>query len=132
MADQLLSDARVLVVEDEMLIMMQIEDMLADLGCTQITLASNVAQALAAIGSQAFDLATLDLNLGGMPSDEVALALTDRFVPFAYSTSYGGDAIDEGHRQHPLLNKPFSSAQFSAVMAKLLTPTASIQALSTA
>ncbi len=125
MADQLLSDSRVLVVEDEMLIMMQIEDMLADLGCTHITRASNVAQALSAIGSQIFDLATLDLNLGGTRSDEVADALTDHLVPFAYSTGYAGSAIDAGHRLHPLLNKPFSSAQFSAVMAKLLTPTAS-------
>ncbi len=131
MADQLLSDARVLVVEDEMLIMMQIEDMLADLGCTQITHASSVAQALSAIGCQVFDLATLDLNLGGNRSDEVAVALTDQHVPFAYSTGYGASAIDDDHRLHPLLNKPFSSAQFSAVMAKLLTPTASNQALST-
>ncbi len=114
-----------------MLIMMQIEDMLADLGCTHITRASNVAQALSAIGSQVFDLATLDLNLGGTRSDEVAEALTDQLVPFAYSTGYAGSAIDEDHRLHPLLNKPFSSAQFSAVMAKLLTPIASNPALGT-
>lgn len=114
-----------------MLIMMQIEDMLADLGCTQITRASNVAQALSAIGSQSFDLATLDLNLGGTRSDEVAVALTDQHVPFAYSTGYGGNVIDEGHCQRPMLNKPFSSAQFSAVMTKLLTPTANNRALGT-
>lgn len=114
-----------------MLIMMQIEDMLADLGCTQITRASNVAQALSAIGSQSFDLATLDLNLGGTRSDEVAVALTDQHVPFAYSTGYGGNVIDEGRCQRPMLNKPFSSAQFSAVMTKLLTPTANNRALGT-
>lgn len=113
-----------------MLIMMQIEDMLADLGCTQITRASNVDQALSAIGSQFFDLATLDLNLGGTRSDKVAEALTDRLVPFAYSTGYGANAIDDGHCRHPLLNKPFSSANFSEVMTKLLTPTACKPALS--
>lgn len=114
-----------------MLIMMEIEDMLADLGCTHITRASNVAQALSAIGSQVFDLATLDLNLGGTRSDDVAAALTDQRVPFAYSTGYGGNAVDQGDRRHPLLNKPFSSAEFSAVMTKLLTPTSSNRALST-
>jgi CheY-like chemotaxis protein len=31
--DKLLSDRRVLVVEDEMLVLIMIEDMLADLGC---------------------------------------------------------------------------------------------------
>lgn len=112
-----------------MLVMMQIEDMLADLGCTRITRASNVAQALSAIGSQVFDLATLDLNLGGTRSDEVAAALNDQHVPFAYSTGYGGSAIEAGH---PLLNKPFSTVQFTAVMAKLLTPPTSDPALSRA
>ncbi|MBA3576689.1 MAG: response regulator [Sphingomonas sp.] len=130
MADQLLSDARVLIVEDEMLVMMQIEDMLADLGCTQITRASNVVQALSAIGSQFFDLATLDLNLGGTRSNAVADALTEQHVPFAYSTGYGGMGLDEDHRPHPMLNKPFSSARFTEVMTQLLTPTASKPALS--
>ena len=49
MDDQLLSGRRVLVVEDEMLILMTIEDMLADLGCTSIAAAATIERALALI-----------------------------------------------------------------------------------
>ena len=63
--DKLLSGRRVLVVEDEMLILMMIEDMLADLGCESVTAAATVDQALALIDAQVFDAAMLDMNLNG-------------------------------------------------------------------
>jgi len=63
--DKLLSGRRVLVVEDEMLILIMIEDMLADLGCAAVTSAATVNQAIALIESQNFDVAMLDMNLNG-------------------------------------------------------------------
>ena len=54
--DELLSGRRVLVVEDEMLVLMMIEDMLADLGCKSVTSAATINKALALIVAQAFDL----------------------------------------------------------------------------
>ena len=45
--DKLLSGRRVLVVEDEMLVLMMIEDMLADLGCESVTAAATIDQARA-------------------------------------------------------------------------------------
>ena len=42
MADKLLSGRRILVVEDEMLVVMMIEDMLADLGCKSVSSAATV------------------------------------------------------------------------------------------
>lgn len=104
-----------------MLIMMQIEDLLTDLGCTDITHAASVDEALSAIDRQSFSLATLDVNLGGVRSDDVAEALEDHDVPFAFSTGYGAQARLDGNRRHPLLNKPFSSARFNEVMSELLT-----------
>lgn len=53
--NKLLSGRRVLVVEDEMLVLLMIEDMLADLGCESVTAAATVDQALAAIDNQIFD-----------------------------------------------------------------------------
>ena len=54
---RLLADKRVLVVEDEMLVLMAIEDMLSDLGCTSITVAGNLAKALDLdVDSRALDL----------------------------------------------------------------------------
>jgi CheY-like chemotaxis protein len=84
--DKLLSGRRVLVVEDEMLVVMMIEDMLADLGCKSVTSAATVDKSLALINAQVFDAAILDINLNGNDSRPVAEALSARGVPFVYST----------------------------------------------
>lgn len=63
--DKLLSRRRVLVVEDELLLVMMIEDMLADLGCEAVTTAETVDEALALIDAHIFDAAMLDMNLNG-------------------------------------------------------------------
>ena len=86
--NKLLSGRRVLVVEDEMMILMMIEDMLADLGCESVTAAATVDQALALIDAQTFDAAMLDMNLNGNKSYAVADALAARGVPFVFSTGY--------------------------------------------
>ena len=88
--NKLLSGRRVLVVEDEMMILMIIEDMLADLGCESVTAAATVDQALALIDAQVFDAAMLDMNLNGNKSHAVADALAARGVPFVFSTGYSG------------------------------------------
>ena len=118
----MLEGQRVLVVEDEMLVLMAIEDMLSDLGCTSISVAGSVDKALRLIETEHFDLATIDVNLNGVRSYPVASALAARGVPFAFSTGYGEHGIDEGFGARPVLNKPYSAAQFMAVMATLMAP----------
>jgi CheY-like chemotaxis protein len=66
--NKLLSGRRVLVVEDEMMILMIVEDMLADLGCESVTTAATAHQAIALIDTQVFDAAMLDMNLNGNKS----------------------------------------------------------------
>lgn len=121
MDDELLSGKRVLVVEDEMLVAMQIEDMLSDLGCTSITVAGTVEKALERIDEDAFDLATLDLNLNGTRSLPVAEALGSRRIPYAFATGYGSKGIEEAFADRPVLLKPYSFWQFEEVLRKLLS-----------
>ena len=59
--EKFLSGRRVLVVEDEMLVLIMIEDMLADFGCEFVRAAATVNQALALIDAQIFDVAMLDM-----------------------------------------------------------------------
>jgi CheY-like chemotaxis protein len=92
--DKLLSGRRVLVVEDEMMVLMMIEDMLAELGCESVTAAATTDQAIDLINAQVFDAAMLDMNLNGTKNSSVADALAARGVPFIFdrlqSQRYGG------------------------------------------
>jgi CheY-like chemotaxis protein len=118
--DDLLSEHRVLVVEDEMMVLMSIENMLSELGCRSVTAAATVTEALALISSQAFDLAMLDLNLGGTKSYPVADALAARGVPFLFSTGYTDKGTNADYPDRPVLNKPYPFRTLSTVLATLL------------
>jgi CheY-like chemotaxis protein len=130
MDDQLLSGQRVLVVEDEMLVLMALEDMIADLGCTAVSVAGNIEKALDLIATKVFDLATLDVNLNGQRSYSIAKALSDRGVPFAFSTGYGEHGVGEGYGGRPVLSKPYTCPQLvkvlNALMAERRDPTAAV------
>jgi CheY-like chemotaxis protein len=120
MDDRSLTGKRILVVEDEMLVAMAIEDMLGDLGCDSITVAGNIHAALETIKADWFDLATLDVNLGGIRSDEIADALRKRGIPFLFSTGYGDHGVDEGYEDSVVLKKPYTLFQFERAVSKLL------------
>jgi CheY-like chemotaxis protein len=124
MDDQFLLGRRVLVVEDEMLILMAIEDMLADLGCTSVAAAANIEKALALIESEHFDVAIVDVNLNGERSYPIAQALNAHGVPFAFSTGYGGHGVAEGHGNGSVLSKPFDYPQLTKALKALLAPVA--------
>ena len=63
---------RIIVVEDEMLIAMLLEDMLADLGHQVVAVVPRVNDALVAVEKETFDFAILDVHLSGQPVFPVA------------------------------------------------------------
>jgi len=117
-----LSGRRVLVVEDEALVSMLLEDMLEDLGCQVLGPVMRVSDALAALAEPdaRFDVAILDVNLGGERCFTVAEALRARGTPFILSTGYDDGGIDEGWRDRPILRKPFLSSQLEDVLRQAL------------
>jgi len=117
--DKLLSGRRVLVVEDEMLVLIMIEDMLADLGCKSVTSAATVDKALALINEQVFDVAMLDMNLNGNDSHVVAEALAARRIPFFYSTGNTSRILSDGYSDRPVLKKPFKYEELAAILTRL-------------
>ncbi|MEP6563745.1 MAG: response regulator [Mesorhizobium sp.] len=120
--DKLLSGRRLLVVEDEILVLMMIEDMLGDLGCQSVTSAATIGQAIALIEAQIFDAAMLDMNLDGDDSNTVADALAERGVPFIYSTGNSDRDMREGFSNRAVLRKPFSFDELTAKLERLLSP----------
>jgi CheY-like chemotaxis protein len=116
------SGRRVLLVEDEMLVVWLLEDMLADLGCAVVGPAASVNQALAMIDAEAIDVAVLDVNLNGQMSYPIADALAARGVPFVFSTGYNKDSLPNSYQSFPVLQKPFERLKLGDTLAKLLTP----------
>lgn len=109
-----------LVVEDEMMILMMIEDMLAELGCKSVASAATIDQALALIGERVFDGAMLDMNLDGQDSQAVADALDARDVPFIYSTGNREGRHTPGVADHGVLRKPFTFDEMTSSLTRLL------------
>ena len=120
MMDKLLSGRRVLVIEDEMLILMMIEDMLADLGCDSVAVASKIGPAISLIQGQDFDTAMLDMNLDGIESYPIADALKAREVPFFFSTGNSLTNMKDGYRDQDVLKKPFTFEQLSNMLSRSL------------
>jgi CheY-like chemotaxis protein len=110
---------RILIVEDEMLVAMNIEDMLEELGHEVVGIAGRLGTALALARDEAFDVAMLDVNLAGDRSFPVADLLIARGIPFLFATGYGLDGIDEKYRDRPVLQKPFRAAELAAAVAAL-------------
>lgn len=80
---------RILLVEDSMIIALDTEECLLQLGAESVTVQGTVAGALDVLGKQQFDLALLDFNLGTESSEMVADELRRVGVPFWLATGYG-------------------------------------------
>lgn len=105
-----LSGVRILVVEDEALIAMLIEDVLAEAGATVLGPASTVGEALRLIKSAAevsIDAVVLDLTLKGELASVVADQLVAVGIPFLFTTGVDRASLEPRHRAAPMLSKPF-------------------------
>src|SRR5260370_14008122 len=87
-----LRGARVLVVEDEAMLSLNLEAMLLDLGCVVAGTADKLDDALQMARTSDFDVALLDINLGGKRADPVADAIRARGTPIVFVTGYGKTA----------------------------------------
>jgi len=113
---------RVLIVEDEMLVAMNIEDMLLDLGHEVAGLASRLEPALALAAEGQFDIAMLDVNLAGQQSFPVAAILARRGIPFLFATGYGTKGVAEEYRSYPVLQKPFRANDLDQALRGIELP----------
>ncbi len=111
-----LAGVRVLLVEDEAIIAMTAEDMLAELGCVVVATAATLAEALDAADRDDFDLCLLDINLNGVESLPVADRLREAGRPFVFTTGYGTAAA----KGAPVVAKPYRLSDLEEAMLTAL------------
>jgi PAS domain S-box-containing protein len=126
---QSLAGKRVLVVEDEPLIGMVLTDYLTDANCVVVGPAQNMERAMALIREENLDAALVDGNLAGRSVDEIAIALTQRRLPFLFVTGYGREALPQGFREALIVEKPFTQDQVIGALERLLSPGANVAPL---
>ncbi len=118
---KVLSGRRIFVAEDEMLVLMDLENMLADLGCESVISAATVGEALVMVESLAIDAGILNVNLrGDQKVFVVAEALAARSVPYIFATGYGRESLIEGYLNRPLLTKPYRLNELADKLTQLL------------
>ncbi|WP_066527184.1 HWE histidine kinase domain-containing protein [Erythrobacter sp. CCH5-A1] len=118
-ADRLPPDApaRVLVVEDSIIIALDTEENLKRLGVAEVRLESSVTGALAAIADDPPDFAIIDFNLGGESSEPIADALRAAGVRFVLATGYaeGAGQFDRLGAE-AVLRKPYGMTEIERLL----------------
>ena len=115
-----LAEVQILLVEDEMMVLIAIENMLAQLGYSSISVAATVEAGLMLVAANDFDVALLDVNLGGSSSYPIADALAARAVPFLFSTGYTDKRARDDYPDRPVLNKPFPTRKLGDMLTTLV------------
>ena len=116
-----LSGLRVLLVEDQVLIALDAESCLKELGAAQVMIAPTSEHAVKYIGQARPDLAVLDVNLGDHTSAPVAELLRNLGVPFMFATGYGDTVmVPESMRSVPVVRKPYAGATLADAITNLL------------
>jgi two-component sensor histidine kinase/CheY-like chemotaxis protein len=111
---------RVLIVEDQMIVALDLEGMVQQLGYHTLGPASTVEEAKGFALGGGFDFAILDINLNDRYVFEVADLLAARNVPFCFATGYGRQEIIPPHlREVTLVTKPYDVAAIRGALETL-------------
>jgi CheY-like chemotaxis protein len=114
-----LDGCRVLLVEDDALIAMDVEGSLRDFGCAVVGPFGSIADSIAALRTERPDCAVLDLNLNGHSAVALADALALAQVPFLFLSGHSRDVLPERHRKRPFVGKPYMVGSLRATLAEL-------------
>jgi light-regulated signal transduction histidine kinase (bacteriophytochrome) len=115
-ASESLDGLSILLVEDQLVIAMDAEMMLAGKGANTIETAASPAEALRKLTSFSPDAAVLDVNLGTETSLSVAEELARRNIPFVFATGYGDNIMVPQSFSAPTIRKPYDEQTLSRAL----------------
>jgi two-component SAPR family response regulator len=107
---------RILVVDDEPLIAMDLQSLLNELGYKNIAHAESNTRAFELLDTFSPDFAFLDVNIGRDTVFAVAAKLVASKVPFVFLTALSWENLPVEWRKYPVLNKPLMRITLEAAM----------------
>jgi CheY-like chemotaxis protein len=117
-----LDGVRILVVDDEFMIALDIEATLLEAGADVVALCMTLSEALSVAALEKVSIATLDIRLGRDTSEAVAALLTERGIPFIF---YSGQSLPNEMRERwplsLLVAKPAEPRQLVDALAAALS-----------
>ncbi len=117
-----LGGKRILVVEDQAFIALEMQDYLERAGATVSGPAGRLERAVKAAGEEHLDAAVLDIDLNGERCWPVADVLAARSIPFAFTTGFEASiVVPERFKDAPLLAKPYREKTVVSVLWKMLS-----------
>jgi two-component SAPR family response regulator len=104
-----LADKRILIVEDEIIVALDLADKITADGAKAVGPMSTVNAALEVIANTELDGVILDVNLRGEMAFPVADVLADRHIPFVFMTALDAGEIPSRHANVRCVQKPVST-----------------------
>lgn len=114
----LLDGLRILLLEDEFLIAMDVEQLCRDHGASEVTIVRSLAEIDQQSPAIQFDVAIVDLMLGGESTLDFAKSLYSRKIPFVFASGYSDSVeIEKGFPGVMLVGKPYSGTDLVEAVA---------------
>lgn len=99
---------------------MMTAEMLEELGHRVVAEASTIKAAEPLARTAEFDLAVLDINVGGTYITPIAQIIADRGLPFIFVSGYGSEGRPLSFQDRPALRKPFLIESLAEMLEKTL------------
>ena len=115
-----MSAHRILVVEDEFIIAIEIARVLGEAGFAIIGPAGTREAALRLADEAEIDAALLDASLHGESVEDVAAALDRRGIPFLWVTGHGPESLPTARAPTVVLGKPFTAEELLEAVRRLV------------
>lgn len=112
---------RILIVEDEFLLSVQLEGDLRAAGYQTVGPCNTLEAARQAARSERFDVAVLDVNLNGERVFPLADDLAARKTPFILLSGYAPSDLPERFRNAPQVSKPYDPAALNRRIEQMLS-----------
>ncbi|KUO60561.1 MAG: hypothetical protein APF80_02570 [Alphaproteobacteria bacterium BRH_c36] len=110
----------VLLVEDSILIALDAEVLVTELGAERVSIAASVLEGLRSITNSPPTLAILDVKLEGETSFPIADKLQEMQIPYVFATGYSDKAtFPDRHKLAPCMTKPYNQQALRRVIEEL-------------
>ncbi len=111
---------RILVVDDEPLLALDIAQEITLAGFSVLGPATSVTKALELVCNEGCDAAVLDVNLRNETSEKIAVNLRESKIPFLFLSGLSRDEVLPWMYETPFVSKPVDFGELFAVLNDLV------------